>query len=75
VIMSNPDPQKSSILDDEINLRALMLADRAVLRARTIPEESRDNIRAARQRQAERNRKLKSQPVVSPTKLRRTGYG
>jgi hypothetical protein len=64
--MSIQQPPKSSILDDEINLRSIMLVDRAVLRARRIPEEGRDNIRAARQRQAERNRKLKS--AVSPAR-------
>ena len=56
---------KSSILDNEINLLALMRTDAAVLRARRIPEEGRANIRAARQRQAERNHKAKSL-AVSP---------
>jgi hypothetical protein len=58
------DSSKSSILDDETNLRAIMFADRTVLRARRIPEEGRENIRAARRRQAERNRISKS--AVSP---------
>jgi hypothetical protein len=65
-MQTNHNSTKSSILDDELKLRALMLADRAVLRSRRIPDEGRDNIRAARQRQAERNHKLKSQPVASP---------
>jgi hypothetical protein len=63
-----------------------MIADRRVLRRREDQEdrltpEGREAIRAARARQAERNRKSRTQSVVSPTlaaqavKHRRTSYG
>jgi hypothetical protein len=86
--MSYPPIQKSAT-DDEINLRRIMRADRVVMRRRAAKgegltdepglreysDEAREAIRAARRRQAERNRKLKSQPVVSPAKSRRAAHG
>jgi hypothetical protein len=65
------NPQ-SSTRDDEKILRALMLADRVVLRRRAdktadrLTPEGRAAIRAARQRQAARNHQKKSQPAPSP---------
>jgi hypothetical protein len=74
---------QSSTRDDEKILRALMLADRRVLRRREdnagdrLTDEGRAAIRAARQRQAERNHQNKSQTaIVSPiAKHRRAAHG
>ena len=77
-------PPNSSTRDDENMLRALMLADRDVLRRRgevdetlspRLSPEGREAIRAARQRQAERYSRLRNQPAASPGTTRRASYG
>lgn len=73
------NPEKLASRDDEKILRALMLADRDVLRDRAserrLSAEGVAAIRAARQRQAERNQKSKPAIVPPMTKHRRASYG
>jgi hypothetical protein len=86
-MLTNHDFPKSST-EDEKKLCALMVADRAVLRRRAAREDgpaidgirqfsdvARDNIRAARRRQAERNHKLKSTAAVPPAQSGRAEHG